>query len=89
MGSSVPNLILKTDYATPADETVLEFHMDIPLSSEETARIRQFLAGNNWKALKDYVGNSRPQLRSLISEWIDKTEDRKLGKIVSLKAKAS
>lgn len=89
MGSSVPNLILKTDYATPVEETVLEFHMDIPLSSEETGRIRQFLAENNWKALKDYVGNSRPQLRSLVSDWIDKTEDRKLGKVVSLKANAS
>ncbi|MCA1458792.1 hypothetical protein I6F35_37495 [Bradyrhizobium sp. BRP22] len=89
MGSSVPNLILKTDYATPVEETVLEFHMEIPLTSEEIGRIRHFLAENNWRTLKDYVGNSRPQLRHLVSEWIDRTEDRKLGKVISLKANAS
>ncbi len=79
MGANMPNLTVKSDYATPNNYSALEFHMELPVSLDEQRQLHDWFQENNWDAVADMISAKYPHHRELIQQWVSDSKVRSDG----------
>lgn len=83
MGSSVPNLSVNCDYATPEKATAVELHMALPIPYADLGKVQKWLGDGDWTSTEQYLAVKYPQHREWLSEWLAASRERSDGTLTA------
>ncbi|AKK24910.2 hypothetical protein [Pandoraea oxalativorans] len=69
MGSSVPNLSVNCDDATPEKDTAVELHMALPIPYADLGKVRKWLGDGDGTSAEQYPAVKYPQHCEWLSDW--------------------